>query len=123
MFIANGYLKFREEDVWEDGCQPDTAETSFETEVFKGSTLEGLINKLRTEFEIESKEDVLLDSCGDKGRLDIQRMEDCDGNIASLRQIDRWKRGNQQLWACTYIFNIEETSPADFSGLEGYIRD
>ena len=45
-FVVNGWDKFSEQDIYLDGCQPDTATNYGGDSVFRSSTLEGLLDAL-----------------------------------------------------------------------------
>ena len=123
MFIAKNTSVWSEEDIWEEGCQPNSQNKSNELGYeMKADSLPLLIEKLMNATGAYDKEDVLLDSCDEKGRIDIQVLKTFDDNSPSIRQIANWKEGTQRLWLVTYIFRIEETTPADFTNLKGYSR-
>jgi hypothetical protein len=67
----------------------------------------------------DNKEDVLINSCDEIGRVDIQQMENDEGYSASKDQIKAWKNGKQRLWLACYTFNIEQVSDVDLSCLKG----
>ena len=104
-----GWLKFAEEDVWENGCIGKSS-TSDGRDTFSDDTLPGLIEKLKAFAGTDDDIDCLFDSCDEYGRLDIQVMECADGTVASNNEIEQWKAGNRRLWLACYIFRISEVN-------------
>lgn len=49
---------------------------------------------------------MLLDDCGEIGRLDILVYEDAQGCRASTAETALWKQGKCRLWLATYTFRI-----------------
>lgn len=107
MYKAENFLKIAEVDDYLEGCDPDTA-TMSETDLgFRNETLKGLLTDIADYFGAE-KEDLLLNSCEEDGRLDIQIMENNFGDVPTSTQIEQWKVGERQLWAVTYTTTIEK---------------
>jgi hypothetical protein len=106
-YQANGWVKFYEEDIYQDGCLPHTGGLTDGREIFKADTIEGLINELLA-FTGVDREGLELDSCEDIGRLDISLMENADGCKATKWEIESWKQADIQLWDCIYSFRIEQ---------------
>jgi hypothetical protein len=102
-------LKHVEQDIFNDGCQPDTAITFEANEAFVANSIEVLINEIKTQFDV-TDESLLLDSCEEKGRIDVQTLETDDGIKASDRDIDSWKKGEKRLWMCTYSYNVQKVT-------------
>ncbi len=105
-YEVKGWLKFADEDVYSKGCIPGGSAFSG-MDRFESNTVEELLQELMDFCGQSNKENVLLNSCGEDGRIDIQGLEDGDGTIASAPEIVKWKRGKQRLWAVTYIFRVE----------------
>lgn len=117
-YEASGWLKFYEEDIYEEGCIPKTGGMIDGREVFTGSTIEEVIKKCMDFVGVDSMDSCLLDSCEEDGRLDIQTLE-TDGSItANDSQIKQWKEGKLRLWASTYTFNIQQVTRKDVSLLQ-----
>ena len=106
-YQASGWGKLSEEDIYQDGCQPNTGGFTTGTELFKADTLDGLLNELIS-FVGASHEDVQLNSCEEFGRVDISIMENADGARATKREIELWKEAEIQLWDCIYTFTVEK---------------
>ena len=117
-FVVNGWDKFSEQDIYSDGCQPDTATNYGGDSVFRSATLVGLIDDLLA-FTGAEKEALLLDSCDEVGRIDISVLENCDGYSATPREIESWKAGEIKLWNSIYTFRAQytESVPVDFENL------
>ena len=103
---ARGWFKDTEEDSFGEGRKPDTGQSASGNETFRAETLETLIEKLMEFACTDDKSSVLIDSCEEPGRIDIQTMEDVDGTTPSAEQIADWKRGEETLYAATYSFRV-----------------
>jgi len=116
-FQARGWAKYSEEDIYSEGCQPESANYNFGKDIFVTDTVERLVRKCQDFCGSDSKEDLQFNSCDEIGRLDISIMEDSDATKASARQIEEWKQGNCRLWSSTYTFQIEkiQAEPVDLS--------
>jgi hypothetical protein len=111
MFQANGLLKFTEEDIWDDGCQPDTA-TSYPVDVtFTGKTAQEVIDKIADYLGCTS-EDYEKNACDEPGRVDFAVTEDADGCRLLPREVKLWKKGQIKAWYAVYSAYIEKLTPA-----------
>jgi hypothetical protein len=106
-YQANGWAKFYEEDIYNEGCIPHTGGIIDGNELFKADTLDGLLNELIA-FTGANYEDIQLNSCDEVGRVDISIMENADGARATKREIELWKEAEIQLWDCIYTFTVEK---------------
>lgn len=123
MFESRGFLKLSEEDHWENGCDPDTSQTTSNDDItFTSDTPEDLIEQLMGFCATSNKDSVMLNSCEDIGRVDIQLMENEFGYAASRAEIEDWKLGNVKLYAVTYSFRVENVERERYKFLlkEGY---
>ena len=109
MFEVNGWHKFGEEDIYEDGCQPETGFSFGGRERFSAETVDKLIEHL-TDFVCVRTEDhtIEFDACEEEGRVDIYVMETSSGMVASEYEIEKWKTGEQKLFNVVYTFYVEE---------------
>lgn len=116
-YQAHGWIKFYEEDIYQEGCIPHTGGMIDGREIFKANTLDGLLNEVLsfTDGDLEGME---FDSCDEVGRLDIFLMENADGCRATKREIELWKDGDLQLWNSIYSFQIEQITANPVSLLE-----
>lgn len=106
-FEVDGWYRVTEEDSFEEGCLPETASHNSGNERFVGETQNELIDKLMEFVGAKEDETVLVNSCDDRGRIDICVMEDADGSTATEREIERWKNGEIKLYYSTYTFQVE----------------
>lgn len=105
-FQTGTALKYVEEDSYKEGCNPDTAETHMvEVELVK-PTLAELIEEVKSYWGV-TDDDIMLDSCEEPGRLDIQIMENEMGTTASNAEIEQWKTGKLRLWSACYTYHIQ----------------
>lgn len=104
-YQINGFLKYIEEDSYEEGCLLGTAKTHYIEYLIQSETLEGLYNQV-TSFTGGNVKDFLLNSCDEKGRLDVQMLEDSEGLAASERELKQWRKGEIKLYAATYSAKV-----------------
>ena len=116
-YQANGWVKFSEEDIYKDGCQPNSSQFSDGNINWKDESLPDLIKQLLA-FTGADNGALDFDSCDEIGRLDISCLEDIEGNHATESQIKAWKAGVIRLWSCIYSFQIEQiiTTPVKLLG-------
>ncbi len=121
MLIIHGYVKMIEKDDWENGCDPDSTQTFFVDQFeISSSDEDGIIKAIKIEFDAEDG-GLLLNSCGEAGRVDVQLMEDEDGNKATKRDMDLFKLNQKQLWLATYTMYVQKVVGFQFSKREGFV--
>lgn len=109
-YQIHGLLKFAEEDIYDEGCQPETAST-FQVDVdFRGDTPQEVIQKV-ADFLGVDQDGIERNACDEPGRVDFSLMEDAEGTTASQAQIESWKKGKTRLWAVTYTAHVEKVEP------------
>ena len=108
-FEVDGFLKTSEEDIFADGCQPDTMGSFAGDTRFTADSQAELIAKLLS-FTCAKQDGVLVNSCEEKGRIDIQVMECEDGCFACKSEIEQWKKAEKRLWLSTYSFHVEKVT-------------
>lgn len=109
-YIARGTLKHTEEDVFSQGCLPETSQTEYIEIEFRADTLDELLSDIFAYSRASSKEDCLFDACGDPGRLDVQVYENDRAERATRKELEDWKQGHVRLWLADYIFQIESVT-------------
>jgi hypothetical protein len=112
MFQANGLLKFTEQDIWEEGCQPHTSNSYSIDMTFTGAFPEEVIKKIAGYIGCD-EDGIERNSCDEKGRVDFAITEDEEGTPLSPRQWEQFKKGNIKAWYAIYTAYIEETTPAN----------
>ena len=109
---GKGY-KMAEEDDYDEGCLLGTASSSTIDVEFSHKTIDGLIGKMAEYFGVECSginNAFQLDSCDEPGRIDIQLMEDGDGNQATPEDFKLFKQHKRRLWSVTYTYNVVRVS-------------
>lgn len=108
-YEARGWMKFAEKDNIELERDPDTTVHAQGSDVFSGPTMDAVIDAAKKMFDIGSNENVMINSCEEPGRVDLQVLETDEGIRANKGQILNWKKGgpNRWLWAATYTIKIE----------------
>lgn len=109
MYIVDGCYKIAEKDSWENGIIGDCQDTHIDL-IFKAHTLGALLADLK---EFAGHDDVLLNSCGDIGRIDIQGLEDEEGIVPSKKEMALWKEGKFTLYAVIYTFYVYKAELVD----------
>ena len=99
-YEINGWIKFAEEDLFNEGCKGDAIHFCGR-DVFKGTHPNSVIAKFR-EFVGAENASVELNSCGEPGRVDISILETVDGYPASDSEIKLWEGGEIRLWYAVY---------------------
>lgn len=112
-YKAENLFKFAEEDIFSEGCIPETSFSIPLDMEFTGVTAQEVITKIQSFLCIMDESAILLDSCEEPGRVDFQVCEDVDGVPANDYDIQQWKEGRMRLYHCTYtayISHITERS-------------
>lgn len=122
-YIANGWHKFAELDIYADGCQPDRPSHDSGADYFEAETVDGLIAKLAEHVNQKDLSNVILDSCDERGRVDIQVYEDSDGYAADAHDLAQWKEGKKELWLACYTFHVERIETSDDFTLADSVAD
>ena len=111
MFQAKGLLKFAEEDVWDDGCQPETA-TNYNVDMtFTAKTAREVIDEIADYLGCTS-EDYEKNACDEPGRVDFAVTEDAEGSKLSPAKWELFKKGKIKAWYVVYTAYIEKLTPA-----------
>ncbi len=100
-------------DSYGKGCDPATSNCRFLEEplTFEADTLKELLKDIKKFFNV-SQDSLLLNSCEEIGRLDVQTYSlTLDGLRCSYnRTIDEYKTGKRNLWLndiCGHVTKIE----------------
>ena len=107
-YTVKDVLVYREEDVFEDGCQPGTGYDSYIGYAFRGDTKEKAIDSFKEFFDFDEVE---LDVCDEIGRIEGQRLECDDGTELTDREIALWQEGKLKAWCATYTGFLYEVRP------------
>jgi hypothetical protein len=105
-----GFLKFSEEDVFGEGCLPDTATSTVFQLNFTGDSPAEVIGKACDSVE--------LNACDEIGRVDIATMECGDGSRPTAYETEQWKIGKWRLWYVVYTGYVQAIHAADLSEVE-----
>lgn len=105
LFESGVALKHIEEEVFQEGRIPETGYT-FEVDIkFCATTLDELINKITEYYSVEAF-DIKLNSCGEKGRIDITIQENDNSFKPTLHEIQQWKEKQEKLYIAIYTYRI-----------------
>jgi len=123
MYEVKGFFKFSEEDIFNDGCQPNSR-ICFDdnTTFFSSDSIEKLITELKGFFGVDEKGNVELDCCDEPGRIDFVVMENEMGYPASKKEMDAWERGECKLWYVVYTVYVEEVDRKQVNLSDIYLR-
>lgn len=115
MLEINGLLKHSEQDVFLQGCIPNTSFTVDVDVNFSAKTQSEIIKDVCDFLGIENNpENYLLNSCEETGRIDFQLLENDNGQKAIPAEVKRWKKGKCRLWCVTYSGIVEEVKRKPF---------
>lgn len=59
-----------------------------------------------------------IDIDADQGRIDFQTLENGDAELPSNSELEQWKRGELDLYACYYVGYVEELKPVNLEGVK-----
>ena len=103
-------LKFAEEDVFNEGCLPETASSHMIDVSFKAETKKEVIEKIKEFFDVDA-DAIESNSCEEAGRIDIMLLENTEGIKANESEIKDWKNaGCTKLYNCIYSFQLEKVT-------------
>lgn len=106
MLEITGFLKFSELDTYADGCQPHSGYDCHINLPVKAATVGELIGKLCGLFDVEA-DAIEINACGEDGRIDVQKMENSNGDTPSTLELAAWKAERVDLYAVTYTCLVE----------------
>ena len=115
MYIVNKVFKFSEEDSYKDGCLPESASNSIIDVTFTNNTLAGLLEELKN---FTGCDDILLNSCDEIGRVDLQGYETLEGYKATDNEYEAWKNAKKKLFHTTYTAYVYKAELSTF--IEGF---
>lgn len=113
-YTAELEIKLIEQDDFDRGCLPDTAQERYYTQQFSGESLDELLHQI-SEHHGVAVENMDLNACDELGRLDIQCMEDDKGLLMFESEIEQWKQGKKRAWLATYTYQVCRCEPVDIS--------
>ncbi len=103
-------------DNYQTGCNPDTSSSRFLVEpiVFEASTLKELLKEVKKLFNVSQKS-LLLNSCGECGRLDVQTYSlTVDGLRCSYNRVKSdFEAGKRALWLNNISGHVTKTTKPD----------
>lgn len=102
MFIVYGWYKISEIDDYNNGCTGEY-NCSNGNDSFQSETIEDLIEQLK---QFTGHDDILINSCEEDGRIDIQGMEDSNNMVASEHDLELWRKGTIDLYSVCYTFQV-----------------
>ena len=112
MYIIRDFLKMAELNDYKEGCVGNTKHSSLPMEI-KADTIEGVKDRVINWFGV-TLPDVDFNSCDEDGRVDIQLMENGEGDRATKSELIQWKDGKLDLYACTYTGQLEQLTEVEF---------
>lgn len=103
-------IKHIERDNWEHGCLFDTARSwALDVEI-KGRDKASLIANLLAFCDCDESALTINPCDDDPSRIDVQTVENDDGNPPTESQLAAWKAGHIDLWDITYTAYVEEVT-------------
>jgi len=101
--------KFTEEDSYQSGCDPHTSQSMLVDIEFSGESTKNVLDQIKDYYSVDDGE-LLLNSCDELGRVDVQVLETEDSNKASKNDIVLWKGGKKKLWNSIYTYHIQKVT-------------
>ena len=117
------FYKFSEIDNYENGCDPDSTQQVSIDYLIQSQDINDLIDKAMSFVGVSDFQNVLLNSCGENGRLDIQVYETEIGEAATQWNIEQWEKGNLTLYHCTYSAQVSLITENDNIDLLSLVND
>lgn len=102
--------KLIQEDVWLDGCRPDTACASHVAVSFIGESVDEVIKRAADFLGVDS-DGIERDACGETGRVDFALTENDDGYPLTDRERAAWTTGTLRAWYAVYTTYVERVTP------------
>ena len=113
-----GYgTRYTEENIYSDGCVPNSGSVDTIRQTFKGNTLKELLKFILEYHDVDINQ-VELDACEEQGRIDISVLETDRGYKAMPEVIESWKLGYTRLWSAIYTYTIKKVTREDVSLIE-----
>lgn len=120
MTFIISFDKTAEEDIFKSGCE--IGNSIYCTDIkFEAETIKELLTKIKDYFYVDA-ENILINSCDENGRVDIQVYENAEGYQATGDALKEWKNAKIKLWLCTYTGYIKKLTDVkilkkDYKGL------
>ena len=114
-YIINNIYKMAEKDSFENGCDFTSSQTSLIDLKIESCSLSEVIEEFMSFVSCDDKKSVIIDSCDEDGRIDIQVTENGEGYTPSPYQIEQWKKGEFDLYAVTYTAQVEKHIVSSFN--------
>ena len=122
-YIAQFAWGISEKDNWQNGCEPRTEQDlqSLDDRVTANSLPE-LLEKLCKLYGV-TPDYVLLDCCGEDGRVDIQRNENSFGSLLSPNEQKLWEAGQMDAYLAEYVYKVYRTESVSFGAAMEQFQD
>jgi len=95
---------FSEEDDFENGCLDGGHIFDLGIQ-FKSSCVRELIEQIKAHYGVDDDE-IMLNSCKDIGRIDIQKLEDGDSRELTKANERLWKQGKIKAYNVIYTYYV-----------------
>lgn len=108
-YVVNNFHAISEKDKYLKGCYGETLHEWGKIDI-KASTITKLLQKLQEEFNC-TRDDILLNSCDELGRIDVQvlQLKAFNRHKISEKNYNKFKNGEIDLWFTTYTVYVEMT--------------
>lgn len=113
MYAISGFHKLTEQDSFTDGCIGNGSDCFIDYAI-KDAAIDGLKAKI-ADFIGCQVDDLALDACDEAGRIDAGRTENANGDEASEREIEAWRKGELVLYYAVYSCDVVECRPVSLS--------
>lgn len=106
-YRAVRFWKYWEEDVYNDGCIPNSGGSWGDRLKLEADSLPALIEAVKKHLYIDC-DDYCLDFLEEDGRIDLAQMEDAEATLATPAQMNAWKAGKLKLYSALYAIYVEK---------------
>lgn len=111
-FISFGYIKFSEEDNWENGCNGNVSSYVVDHNIC--GTKEEIIRQIQDTTGEISTDSFVFNSCDENGRIDVMVQENENGERLTESEWRQFKSGEINTYLCTYSFQFYQLSEVTF---------
>lgn len=113
MYRINSLFKIAELDNYDQGCDPETTRMIKIESPFQCLDLKGLLDQVS---KFLNEKDYQINPCEDEpDRVDWQVLETANSKIPSNRKLEQWKRGELDLYLCTYTAYVVKLESIDIA--------
>ncbi len=117
-YIATCVIRHTEQDIYTDGCQPHTSVSYWMNDKVEAQELNELVNLIKKKHKVGNGA-LLLNSCDEVGRLDVQLYTTENGStMVSKKLLALWKEAKAVLYLTIFTYHITRLIDVDLSTID-----